>query len=388
MKTRSSSIIIADLQPSNLGGHFAAWLNISVREGLKHFDMISVYVADAFSIPKLSDLSIADQSRVSIYQIPPIHRRKMWCGDILGVISRHHSSQNRDKSIAPIFLMWAQQYIERDLIYPPYKSWIPWRRQERFDLPWGSLTSVSSVAHQSKKLPQMEIRIHEEVMTNPYCQAVFTWDEYAANKYSAKYIYLPNVEALESDETWMMPMNSRITLGTVGQLWGYRSMNLMAEISSSEPDIICYVGGVLKYDSYSPDTIKMLKRVDGTFILEEGYVDDDSILNQRIRKIDAFVIDSRSYKCPSGLAIRAMAMGRPLVTIDSPSWIASKIREEGVGVFWVKSNKALADDLRKWYASGGYKRSINSAHKLSDKTKLEVAYTEMFTRLRLNADRK
>jgi len=45
--------------------------------------------------------------------------------------------------------------------------------------------------------------------------------------------------------------------------------------------------------------------------------------------MDAFVIDSRSYKCPSGLGIRAMAMGRPLVAIDTPSWAASLIRERG-----------------------------------------------------------
>ncbi len=380
--TKKNSLIIADLQSHLLGGHFGIWLHRTIREGIKYFDQVVVYVADEASVPNLSLLGLQEQKKISVYKIPEIYRSKRCCGDILGVITSHHAAEFPGFLRPAFFLMWAQQYLERDLIFPPLKSRFPWKKKTRFSLPWGSLTSVSSVAHGAIPVPLMEKRIHQEVTENAQCEAVFLWDEYSVRRLEGKYLALPDVEPLVSDQGWVMPEKTAITIGTVGQLWGYRSMNLMAEILYSEERIKGYAGGVLKPDSYSVDAVMLISQRGDQFSLEEGFVEDDAELSQRLLKLDAFLLDARSYKCPSGLGIRAMAMGRPIVTVESPSWIASLIREAGVGVFWEQGKGTLAEDLRNWYSSGGPQRSLQAARRLSDQFALERAYAEMFTRLK------
>jgi len=377
----ASSLIIADLQSHATGGHFSIWLNRTVKESLKHFGRLSVYVADEGSVPDLAFLDSRDRERISIVLIPKIYREKRFAGDILEVISRHHETETNDAHCAPLFLMWAQQYLERNLIFPPLKSWLPWKQNLRFARSWGSLSSISSVVHEESTAPMMEKRIHDFVTSHPPCEAVFLWDEYGVRKFGSKYIYLPNVEPLGSDFDWEMPRVGPVTIGSVGQLWGYRSMNLLAEIMNSDQDLKGYAGGVLRWNSYAPDTILLLSRDNGRFLLEEGFVESDSALNQRLQKLDAFVLDSRSYKCPSGLGIRAMSMGRPIIAVDSPSWIATLIKEEGVGILWQAEEVRLTEKLRDWYASGGSKRSKEAARRLSDQRGLERAYATMFERL-------
>lgn len=126
----------------------------------------------------------------------------------------------------------------------------------------------------------------------------------------------------------------------------------------------------------------MLKHPDScSLTLEEGFLEKDSELNERLRKLDAFLIDGRTYKCPSGLGIRAMAMGRPLVSPDSSSWVSSLISRYGVGVFWKPEKKSLATDLRAWFDSGGPERAVEVAQKLNDYAGLKKSYVEMFDRL-------
>jgi glycosyltransferase involved in cell wall biosynthesis len=165
-------------------------------------------------------------------------------------------------------------------------------------------------------------------------------------------------------------------------------MNLMAEIMQSDREIKGYVGGVFKWDSFTSETAAFFSNEKLRLTLEEGFAKDDLQLNQRLRKLDAFVLDSRSYKCPSGLGIRAMAMGRPIIALDSPSWIATLIREEGVGIFWRPGEGNLTESLRAWSASGGSFRSMETARRLSDQRGLEAAYSTMFERLKKRMEQR
>jgi hypothetical protein len=359
-----NSIIIADLQSHSLGGHFRIWLNRTLQEAVKSFDQVSVYVADEISVPDLSLFARSNQKRIVIHQIPAIYNSRRFIGDILGVIADHNAGESHSSASAPIFLMWAQQYIERDLIFPPLKSRMPWKRKSFFHRPWASLTSVSSVAHGAGDIPDMEQRIHKEVHREPYCDTIFLWDKFAVDKLGGKYRYLPNVAHTEADPAWEMIHGGPLTVGSVGELWGYRSINLLADILAEEADVRGYAAGAQKMDSYSSDALKLFNAKNDSFTLEEGFIRDSSILNSKIRKLDAFVL------------------GRPLVTVDSPSWVASLIREEGVGVFWKRGKGCLAADLRSWNEGGGIERAIQTAHRLSDQAGLEAAYTEMFHRLK------
>lgn len=374
-------LIIIDLQSHSLGGHFGIWLNRTLGEAVKHFDSVSVYVADEISKPDLSHLDEEEVSRVKTYLIPHIYDTKQYLGDILGVISSHHSSLNTDTRLTSVFLMWAQQFVERDLIFPPMRSWLPWMKQVSFNAPWATMTSVSSVSHDPATAPEMEIRIHETVNREKNCIGALLWDQYAVQKFGAKYCYLPDVEPCEVDTDWNFPDQGAITLGSVGQLWGGRSVNLLADILDSEKDVQGYLGGVLKPDSYSERAAAMIKGKK-TIFLEEGFVGSDKDLNHRLRKLDAFLIDSRTYRCPSGLAIRAMAMGRPIVAIDSPSWIANLIHEQGVGVFWDQRDGSLGMKLKEWFHSGGSQRSIAAAKMLNDQQGMESAFADVFNRLK------
>ena len=175
-------------------------------------------------------------------------------------------------------------------------------------------------------------------------------------------------------------MNRPPKVGSVGQLWGYRCVNLLAELLRFEAEVEGYLAGVAKPESYSEEASQMLRNP-RVLEFEDGFIEKDSELNARLGNLDAFLVDGRSYKCPSGLGIRAMAMGRPLVSPDSPSWVASLIREHGVGVFWELGTNALAADLRSWFDSDGSKRAVAVAQMLNDHEGLKKSYVKMFDRL-------
>jgi len=356
-------------------------LNRTLAAALKNFDHVAVYVADEISLPDISLIPNSDRKRFQTFLIPEIYQQSKFCGDILGVISRHHASLFPKASDSPVFLMWAQQFIERDLIFPPVRSWIPWKKPVPFDSPWATMTSVSSVCHDRQNAPDMECRIHEMICVEDNCVEALLWDEYAVQSLGGKYSYLPDFEPSEADPDWNFPESDLITLGSVGQLWGGRSVNLLTELLESETDFQGYLGGVLKPDSYTEGAVLMINEAK-RITVDEGFVEVDEGLNQRLRRVDAFVIDSRTYKCPSGLAIRAMAMGRPIVAVDSPSWIANLIKEDGVGVFWDRGNCSLEGKLRDWAHSGGAQRSVTAAQRLSDQRGMENAFARVFKRLK------
>ena len=378
---KNKSLIIADLQPHSLGGHVGLWLNRSMAEALRHFEQVAVYVADEMSLPDVSLVPTSERKRLQSFLIPKIYQQKKFCGDILGVISKHHSSLIPNTQDAPVFLMWAQQFIERDLIFPPMSSRLPWKKTLSFDSPWATMTSVSSVNYNGSTAPDMECRIHKMIGVEKNCVEALLWDEYAVRNLGGKYAYLPDVEPCEADPDWNFPESNRITLGSVGQLWGGRSVNLLAEILESESGFLGYLGGVLKPESYTERAALLINEAN-RIAVDEGFVESDEELNQRLRRIDAFVIDSRTYKCPSGLGIRAMAMGRPIVAVDSPSWIANLIKEHGVGVFWDQGSYSLESKLRDWSNSGGAQRSIAAAKRISDQRGMGNAFARVFKRLK------
>ncbi len=378
---QKTSLIVADLQSHSLGGHFGIWINRLIAESVAHFDKISVYVADNISLPDLSKLNRHHVQKIKTFLIPEIYKQAKTRGNILGVITKHHADVNTDTRVTPVFLMWAQQFIERDLIFPPMTSWLPWKKSLAFDSPWATMTSVSSVSHDRPTAPEMERRIHEMIVVEKNCVEALLWDEYAVRSLGGKYAYLPDVEPSEADPDWKLPESDPITLGSVGQLWGGRSVNLLAEILESETGFQGYLGGVLKPESYTEKATLLINERE-RITMDEGFVESDEELNQRLRRVDAFVIDSRTYKCPSGLAIRAMAMGRPVVAIDSPSWIANLIKEQGVGVFWNGNTGTLGEKLRGWFHSGGSQRSVGAAQRLSDEKGMQKAFAEIFGRLK------
>lgn len=375
--------MIADLQPHGKGGHFATWLRRTILEAQKHWSNILLYTVDG--IP-LEDLGICAAESPCVRNVPirEVHAASRFKGDILGVLARHQETAFPDLGTPPFFVMWAQQHLERTKLHR--QRWFRrlHKRKATFDRQWGSLFSLSTIVYEDPEAKNhpLEVRLEKTIENDSSCSGILVWDENAAAQFHPKCIYLPDVEVLLRDDSYSGPANHPPVLGSVGQLWGYRSMNLLAEILEAESEVRGFAAGTIFPKSYSKLAKQMINRRGDRFCLEQGFIPDDESLHQAICRMDAFVLDSRSYKAPSGLAIRAMAAGRPVVTVERDSWIARHVKSNGVGVFWQKGLGSLEKDLRAWFESGGPARSIALAAKLSDQAGMEAAFAEMFRRLK------
>lgn len=379
----SNTLVLVDLQPSAAGGHFASWLQRAVEQACETWQTVLLYTHDPFSTLRLRNLRKRRAQLLTICLQDVYHVRK-YRGDILGALAEHQASRYPELGQPPFFIMWAQQYLERSQLHRHrwFRSVV--KRKTVFDRPWGSLFSLSTLVYedQQARIHPLEARLNRTIHQDPSCLGILVWDENAAAQFHPKCIYLPDVEVLLRDDLYSGPANHPPVLGSVGQLWGYRSMNLLAEIFEAEPEVRGFAAGTIFPKSYSKLAKQMIKRRGDRFCLEQGFVPDDESLHRAICRMDAFVLDSRSYKAPSGLAIRAMAAGRPIVTIDSDSWITRHVKSNGVGVFWQKGRDSLGADLRAWFENGGPARSKALATKLSDQAGMEAAFAEMFSRLK------
>ena len=377
------ALIIADLQPHSLGGHFKTWLDHTLNEASEFYSHIAVWVADKESLPEAGGFKNSRNVNIHQFVISEYYARTKYCGDILSLFCKLSSQSDPAFEGAPVFVMWAQQFLERGALFPPKKSWNPFRRLPKFNRPWGSLTSVSSVAFELESPNATEKSVHEMIQTDDSCRGVFLWDKYTAQKlnFKNKYIYLPNIEKMDLSDAKNRSID-HVVIGSVGQLWGARSVNLLAEILKSQTECHGYLGGVFKRHSYTELAKDMLDNpLKFRLATDEGYLADEFELNKRIARMDAFLIDSRTYKCPSGLGIRAMGMGRPLIAFDSPSWTAEVIKEFGVGVFFNPFQKDLSKDIKNWYLKGGSKRAVEFAKQTNDFEGLKKSYSTMFKRL-------
>lgn len=375
--------MLVDLQPHAKGGHFQPWFRNAVEQACKAWQTIVIYTKDQISSLELLELQ-KHGGQVLAFCLQDVHYAHKYTGDILGALAHHQETRYPELGRAPFFIMWAQQFLERSELHRPIWFRRAFKRRLVFDRPWGSLFSLSTLVYSDAKaqIHPLEARLKKTIHEDGSCVGVLVWDENAASKFHPKCIHLPDVEVLLGDDLWSGPINCSPVLGSVGQLWGYRSMNLLAEILESEPEIHGFAAGSLFPKSYSRSAKRMVLRQGERFSLERGFVPDDAALHQAICRMDGFVLDSRSYKAPSGLAIRAMAAGRPIVTIDRDSWIARHVKSSGVGVFWQKGRGSLRADLREWFESGGPARSKALAGKLSDQAGMEAAFAEMFRRLK------
>ena len=378
-----NALVIVDLQHHAKGGHFATWLRYAVAEARKHWQALIIYTAD--SVQKV-DLSTHSTSAVSIQQfsVADVHKFTPYKGDILGVLARHQEEILPHCGTPPFFVLWAQQYAERTKLHRQRWFHRLSKRKTTFNRPWGSLFSLSSLVYDDTcaRPHPMESKVGQILNADSSCVGMLVWDENVARHYAQRCIYVPDVEELYDDETWALSVERPIVLGSVGQLWGYRSMNLLAELLEHEPEVHGYAAGAPFPESYSRAAWSMATEKSPRFCFQPGFLPGDEGLRHALARLDGFVIDSRTYKVPSGLAIRAMSMGRPIVTIDRDSWIARHIKSNGVGVFWQKGRGSLEADLREWFESGGPARSKALAAKLSDQAGMEAAFAEMFRRLK------
>jgi glycosyltransferase involved in cell wall biosynthesis len=379
----SKSLVLVDLQHHAEGGHFATWLRKALTEACKYWPRIVIYTADSFS---MSDLAIpkAYEEQVDYFSIRRVHNESQHKGDILGVLARHQEKYFPEMGKPPFFIMWAQQHAARGRLHRERWFRRMLKQTTSFDRIWGSLFSLSSLVYDDPmgKPHPLEHKVSQTVKSDSSCVGMLVWDENAARHFGEKCIYLPDVEEICGDDNWSFLDSKPVVLGSVGQLWGYRSINMLAEILESEPEVSGFAAGSLFFDSYSKKAKRMIMGKSGGLSLERGFIPDDVGLRRALARLDAFVIDSRTYKVPSGLAIRAMSMGRPIVTIDRDSWIARHIKSSGVGVFWQKGRGSLRAELREWFESGGPARSKALAGKLSDQAGMEAAFAEMFRRLK------
>jgi hypothetical protein len=375
------SLIIVDLLPHSSGGHFRIWLERTLREAVRHHDNIVVYLGDGADAEALDPGCVRTSARVAFHDVRGV--RSVFDGGsrIFAAITAHQRRRHRGLGEPPVLVMWGEHLLNQDVHFPPARRWWSLGSSAPFSRPWGTFFSFGSLAYEGSPPHEQESRVHALVGEDDLCRGVFCWDEVVARQLGGKLIYLPNVEDLMGDPGWRVPETRKLVLGSVGQLWGYRSINLLAEMVGRETDVSFFAAGQIFPESYSPEAAAMLASPPADLELEPGRLPDEASLNERLRGLDGFVLDSRTYKVPSGLSIRAMALGRPLVSLPDDSWAARHIAEDGVGVFWARGAGNLARSLREWSANGGPDRARKLASRLSDQAGLGAAYAEMFQRL-------
>jgi glycosyltransferase involved in cell wall biosynthesis len=375
------SLIIVDLLPHSSGGHFRVWLERTLLEAARHHDDIVAYLGEDSDAGSLDPECHRTSARIAFHDVRKV--RSVFDGGsrIFAAITAHQRRRHRGLGEPPVLVMWGEHLLNQDVHFPPARRWWSPGSSAPFNRPWGTFFSFASLAYDGAPPHEQESRLHQLIGADDLCRGAFCWDAVVARQLGGKLIYLPNVEDLMDDPGWRVPETRGLVLGSVGQLWGYRSVNLLAEMVGREAGVSFFAAGQLFPDSYSPEAAAMTATPPPNWRIEPGRLPDEAALNERLRGLDGFVLDSRTYKVPSGLAIRAMALGRPLVSLPDDSWAARHITEDGIGVFWERGAGNLARLLREWSAGGGPDRARRLACRLSDRAGLGAAYAEMFRRL-------
>ena len=210
-------------------------------------------------------------------------------------------------------------------------------RLHSIGLTWSVTASISELWNSNQK----DSRVFKMLNQLNDCKAlgtVFVFDELLIKKLNFRNIHftpIPQYENLELDSIkrpcCSLPNSSKITIGIVGQLYGYRGVNNLISIVSKNRRLRIFLWGQERWQSVNP-----LKRFALTFLigkkqkfLLDKYLASDAELNHAFTHLDALYIDGANYPSPSGIAVRARNFGLPVLVEDGESYLKAKSSMDG-----------------------------------------------------------
>lgn len=204
---------------------------------------------------------------------------------------------------------------------------------------WSVTASVSELWNTTEKNSQV-FKMLEALNCCKSLTTVFVFDELLINRLNFENILftpIPPFESMELD-TILRPCcsrlpSSKVTIGLVGQLYGYRGLNKLITIVLKNRDLAIFLWGQERWSSVDPVKRLVLSYLIGKkrkYILD-NYLSNDAELNHAFTHLDALYIDGTAYPSPSGIAVRARNLGVPVLLEDGASYLKAKSSlDEGI----------------------------------------------------------
>lgn len=127
---------------------------------------------------------------------------------------------------------------------------------------------------------------------------------------------------------------------------------------------------MLKANSLCNKTLEFINANPKSLEINNRYFQMDSDLNHEILKLDALVIDGEQYPPPSGIALRALFLGRCLISSRGSSWINDVISEYKCGIIIDPEDYSIIHSLiSTFYANGGSMLASKAARSLMNEEK-------------------
>lgn len=236
-------------------------------------------------------------------------------------------------------------------------------------LTWSVTASISELWNTDKR----ESRVFKMLSQLNDCKSlrtVFVFDELLINDLNFNKIFftpIPQYESVELDTIMRAccsrSTSSEVTIGVVGQLYGYRGVNKLISIVSKNRNLGIFLWGQAKWESVDPFKRFILFRLiqkKRKYILDKHFT-SDAELNHAFTHLDAIYIDGANYPSPSGIAVRARNLGVPILLEEGNSYLKAKSAiDAGIvtGRFSRMSERKIINSIR-------YGKSFNSPQSIS-----------------------
>jgi len=248
---------------------------------------------------------------------------------------------------------------------------------------WSVTASISELWNVS----QEDSQVFKMLTTLNHCKSlatVFVFDELLISRLdfgNITFTPIPQFESMALDRilrpccSWLP--SSEVTIGLVGQLYGYRGLNKLISIALRNRGVAIFLWGQERWSSIDP-----IKRWVLSFLISkkrkyisDNYLSSDEELNHAFSHLDALYIDGSSYPSPSGIAVRARNLGVPVLLEDGASYLKAKsFYDEGiiVGNFSSLSQREIVRSIF-------YGKSVGAC-KESTKDELQSAFLDVWSK--------
>ena len=247
---------------------------------------------------------------------------------------------------------------------------------EKLGIKWSVLSSISEVWEETQS-NSFEKRIRG-LSASENLSAVFVWDRYAIYKVSAlkiPFVVIPDSQSVSTNLdqfpccSWH-PRNSRLVIGVIGQLYGYRGTSGLIRFGFKHPGFRYFFWGSGRWRSVGLTEkfqLKILSLLKIAFV-SDSFKRTEEDLNHGFKHLDAVFLDGSTYPNPSGIVTRARHFGIPvLVNLGMGYYLFQAKMDQGIRI--INSKTITSKELRDEINLG---RSFPAASSVSGAQQAEV----------------
>ena len=156
-------------------------------------------------------------------------------------------------------------------------------------------------------------------------------------------------------------ISHRGLIGLVGQLYGYRGVDLVVNLALFNPDRKFLLAGKLMPESLKISSyVNLVEKPLPNIILRDEYFEKSESLNHILCHLSALVIDTKRYPEPSGIATRALVFGVQVLINDMDSHLGYLSTNEPL-IRLIKKKFMRGYDLKNYGNSDNIeRRSLNN----------------------------